>query len=81
MLKKKRSPDELLPFDAVIQSEMGGKRMKFYGNTRFNFNQAYFSNWISGGESAFDSFVRDWITTLTIRIEMALYGIPIYYSL
>lgn len=26
--------------------------MKFYGNTRFNFNQAYFSNWISGGESA-----------------------------
>jgi hypothetical protein len=34
--------DELLPFDAVIQSEMGGKRMKFYGNTRFNFNQAYF---------------------------------------
>ena len=44
--------DEELPFDAVIQSEMGGKRMKFYGNTRFNFNQAYFSNWISGGESA-----------------------------
>ena len=46
------SLDEELPFDAVIQSEMGGKRMKFYGNTRFNFNQAYFSNWISGGESA-----------------------------
>ncbi|MDG2062929.1 MAG: DUF3078 domain-containing protein [Flavobacteriaceae bacterium] len=44
--------EERLPFDAVIQSEMGGKRMKFYGNTRFNFNQAYFSNWISGGESA-----------------------------
>lgn len=44
--------EESIPFDAVIQSEMGGKRMKFYGNTRFNFNQAYFSNWISGGESA-----------------------------
>ncbi len=44
--------DDLFPFDAVIQSEMGGKRFKFYGNTRFNFNQAYFSNWISGGESA-----------------------------
>lgn len=44
--------EELLPFDAVIQSEMGGKRMKFYGNTRLNFNQAYFSNWISGGLSA-----------------------------
>ena len=35
--------EESLPFDAVIESEMGGKRMKFYGNTRFNFNQAYFS--------------------------------------
>ena len=44
--------EESIPFDAVIESEMGGKRMKFYGNTRFNFNQAYFSNWISGGESA-----------------------------
>lgn len=47
-----KKTEELLPFDAVIQSEMGGKRMKFYGNTRFNFNQAYFSNWISGGEGA-----------------------------
>ncbi len=44
--------EEEIPWDVVIQSEMGGKRMKFYGNTRFNFNQAYFSNWISGGESA-----------------------------
>ena len=43
---------EELPFDAVIQSTLGGKRVKFYGNTRLNFNQAYFSNWISGGESA-----------------------------
>ena len=50
--QEKEEADEMLPFDAVIQSEMGGKRMKFYGNTRFNFNQAYFSNWISGGESA-----------------------------
>ena len=50
--QEKEEADELLPFAAVIQSEMGGKRMKFYGNTRFNFNQAYFSNWISGGESA-----------------------------
>jgi hypothetical protein len=50
--QEEEEPDDLLPFDAVIQSEMGGKRMKFYGNTRFNFNQAYFSNWISGGESA-----------------------------
>jgi len=50
--EEESSTDEELPFDAVIESEMGGKRMKFYGNTRFNFNQAYFSNWISGGESA-----------------------------
>ena len=50
--QEEEEPGELLPFDAVIQTEMGGKRMKFYGNTRFNFNQAYFSNWISGGESA-----------------------------
>src|SRR5210317_2509775 len=50
--EEESSTDEQLPFDAVIESEMGGKRMKFYGKTRFNFNQAYFSNWISGGESA-----------------------------
>ncbi len=51
-LHAQEGEEESIPFDAVIQSEMGGKRMKFYGNTRFNFNQAYFSNWISGGESA-----------------------------
>jgi hypothetical protein len=39
-------------FGAMIQSELGGKRMKLYGNTRFTLNQAYFSNWISGGESS-----------------------------
>ncbi len=44
--------DEDLPFNAIIQSTLKGKRYKFYGNTRLNFNQAYFSNWISGGESA-----------------------------
>jgi len=41
-----------IPFGAIIQSELGGKRSKFYGNTRFTLNQAYFSNWISGGESS-----------------------------
>lgn len=41
-----------LPYDVVIQSELGGKIFKFSGNTRFNFNQAYFSNWVSGGESS-----------------------------
>lgn len=52
MYAQETEPEEDLPFDAVIQTELGGKRMKFYGNTRFNFNQAHFSNWISGGESA-----------------------------
>ena len=46
------SADEDLPFNAIIQSTLKGKRYKFYGNTRLNFNQAYFSNWVSGGESA-----------------------------
>lgn len=41
-----------IPFGALIQSELGGKRSKFYGNTRFTLNQAYFSNWISGGETS-----------------------------
>ena len=50
--EKEEVLEEEIPFDAVIQSEIGGKRMKFYGNTRFNVNQAYFSNWISGGESS-----------------------------
>ena len=49
---QEETTEEELPFDAVIQSTLGGKRVKFYGNTRLNFNQAYFSNWISGGESA-----------------------------
>ena len=40
--EKEEVLEEEIPFDAVIQSEMGGKRMKFYGNTRFNVNQAYF---------------------------------------
>ena len=44
--EKEEVLEEEIPFDAVIQSEMGGKRMKFYGNTRFNFNQAYFSKTI-----------------------------------
>ena len=26
--------EDMVPFDAVIQSEMGGKRVKFYGNTK-----------------------------------------------
>ena len=50
--------EDVVPFDAVIQSEMGGKRVKFYGNTSLNFNQAYFSNWISGGESSLTVLYR-----------------------
>lgn len=42
-----------LPYDAVINSTLGGKRMKYFGKIEFNFNQAFFENWISGGESTF----------------------------
>ena len=38
--------EDVIPFDAVIQSEMRGKRVRFYGNTSLNSNQAYFSNCI-----------------------------------
>ena len=44
--------DSLIPYDAIIQSEEDGKRMKYSGTTNFTFNQAYFENWISGGESS-----------------------------
>lgn len=62
--QESESKEEDLPFDAVIETELGGKRVKFYGNTRFNFNQAHFSNWISGGEN-----------TLTV-----LYGLDYNYN-
>ena len=35
-----------------------GFSVKFYGNTSLNFNQAYFSNWISGGESSLTVLYR-----------------------
>jgi len=44
--------DSLIPYDVIIQSEEDGKRMKYSGTTNFTFNQAYFENWISGGESS-----------------------------
>ena len=57
-LNAQEEEEDQIPFDAVIQSEMGGKRVKFYGNTSLNFNQAYFSNWISGGESSLTVLYR-----------------------
>ena len=57
-LNAQEEEEDEIPFDAVIQSEMGGKRVKFYGNTSLNFNQAYFSNWISGGESSLTVLYR-----------------------
>ena len=44
--------ETVVPFDAIIESALGGNRFKFYGNTKLTFNQAYFSNWISGGMSS-----------------------------
>jgi len=46
-------PMDSLPYDAIINSTMGGKRMKYFGTLDFNFNQAFFENWVSGGESSF----------------------------
>ena len=57
-----------LPFDAVIQEERQGLLTKFYGNTRFTLNQAYFSNWITGGESSIITlFALDYNLNLSNR--------------
>ena len=57
-----------IAFDAVIQEEQQGLLTKFYGNTRFTLNQAYFSNWISGGESAITAlFALDYNLNLSNR--------------
>ena len=57
-----------LPFDAVIQEERQGLLTKFYGNTRFTLNQAYFSNWITGGESSITTlFALDYNLNLSNR--------------
>jgi len=49
-------PIDSLPFDAIISSTFGGKRIKYYGDIKLNLNQAFFENWISGGESSFSGF-------------------------
>lgn len=46
-------PIDSIPYDAIINSTLGGKRMKYFGTIDLNFNQAFFENWISGGESSF----------------------------
>ena len=47
-----------LPYDAIINSTLGGKRMKYFGKLDFNLSQAYFENWVSGGESAFNGILH-----------------------
>ncbi len=65
---QEESPKDSIPFDAVIQEERQGLLTKFYGNTRFTLNQAYFSNWISGGESAITTlFALDYNLNLSNR--------------
>ena len=54
--EKDTIPIDSLPFDAIINSTFGGKRMKYYGNIKLNLNQAFFENWISGGESSLSGF-------------------------
>lgn len=37
----------------TLKTDVGGKnKFKFFGLTQFNFNQAYFKNWVSGGENS-----------------------------
>lgn len=57
-----------IPFNAIIHEEQQGLLAKFYGNTRFTLNQAHFSNWISGGESAITTlFALDYNLNLSNR--------------
>ena len=34
------------------------KKFKFFGLTQFTFNPAYFENWVSGGENAFNGILH-----------------------
>jgi hypothetical protein len=64
-------PIDSLPFDAIINSTFGGKRMKYYGNIKLNLNQAFFENWM---EKALCPDFSTWITTLIIRTEKVWFG-------
>ena len=47
-----------LPYDAIINSTLGGKRMKYFGKLDLTLSQAYFENWVSGGENAFNGVLH-----------------------
>jgi len=51
-------PIDSLPYDAIINSTLGGKRMKYFGKLDFTLSQAYFENWVSGGENAFNGILH-----------------------
>ena len=51
-------PVDSLPYDAIINSTLGGKRMKYFGKLDLTLSQAYFENWVSGGENAFNGFLH-----------------------
>ena len=51
-------PIDSLPYDAIINSTLGGKRMKYYGKLDLTLSQAYFENWVSGGENAFNGVLH-----------------------
>ena len=53
-----RFPVDSLPYDAIINSTLGGKRMKYFGKLDLNLSQAYFENWVSGGENAFNGVLH-----------------------
>ena len=51
-------PLDSLPYDAIINSTLGGKRMKYFGKLDLTLSQAYFENWVSGGENAFNGVLH-----------------------
>ena len=51
-------PVDSLPYDAIINSTLGGKRMKYFGKLDLTLSQAYFENWVSGGENAFNGVLH-----------------------
>ena len=51
-------PVDSLPYDAIINSTLGGKRMKYFGKLDLTLSQAYFENWVSGGENAFNGILH-----------------------
>ena len=47
-----QQPSDGQEVDTLKTDVEGKNKFKFFGLTQFNFNQAYFENWVSGGENS-----------------------------